>query len=198
MNRWQPSFPEDWSLIEYLQRELPALYCYEFSRESQALRDSVEFVRHGKITELTYWQPCPEFGWAEWPAQSYLSIPQAERLERLNALTLRNEKILELFPKPIVKTPARPRHTGRASDEARYHDQLRSLSVARLRVNFSAAEALELLSRTNGRALYSDTTALERAKRKAHRFLIGFILRAETQIAHGLWFPPFGNHIVKP
>jgi hypothetical protein len=196
---WQPSYSQDWDCTKCLQTELSKLYCYEFSRESLALRDRVAFIRHGKIEESSYWSPFHTFGWLEWPEQSYLSIPQAERVQRLEALALADGKVIELLPREqSAKISERDTRTGRASAQARYRDQLRALSVARLRVNYGVEETRQILTRTYGHEPYSDVTALERAKRKAHRFLIRFVLQAEAHIAQGLWFPPFGNHIIRP
>jgi hypothetical protein len=196
--RWKPLYPLDWDFSECPDFEERILYCYEFSRESQALRERVAFIRYGTLPEPTYWAPSSDFGWAEWPAQRYLSVAQTERVRRLGILAVTKERHASLFPRETTERTAGRKRTGRASDAARYHDRLRALSVARLRVNHGAAETLQILERIDGRKVYSDTTALERAKRKVHQFLVEFVWRAETQIEHGRWFPPFGIHLIQP
>jgi hypothetical protein len=172
------------------------LYNYEFSRESAWIGKQVEFIRYGRVTSPSYWSPNPSFGWSEWPLQSYLSIPELERLRRLYGLLSEHEQFVELLRPPKILTPAT--REGRASNAARYTDQLRALSVARLRVGRTAAETLTLLAQLYDPSPYRDTTALERAQRKAHRFLVSFILRANERIKNGLWFPPFGGYVIRP
>jgi hypothetical protein len=179
-----------------LDIEKPFLYNYEYSRESAELRELVAFIRHGRMQEPTYWAPNPAFGWPEWPDRSYLCIPQTERLWRLSALAESHAKVHHLLNPPPFERPAT--REGRASFAARYNDQLRALSLARLRVDWTAKETFALLREIYGeRAPYGDVTAMERAQRRTHRVLVAFILRAKAGIEHGLWFPPFGSYVIR-
>lgn len=227
--------PLNWNFASP-EREIDELFCYEFSRESQEIRDRVDFIRHGQIDAPTYWTPNPAFGWPEWPAKPYLSIPQAERERRIKILlALNDDHILALRARPpsgdykssgktisvylsddatldeqidaaaaLIRIenrgakPARKRQTGHGATKAGIHDQLRALSVLRLRRYYTAPETLLLLEKTSGRQVYADETAMERAKRRARRHLCGFHLRALDRIRHGLWFPPFGKHLLLP
>jgi hypothetical protein len=175
---------------------MPLEHNYEYSREAAELRELVAFMRQGSIPGPTYWESIPD-GWPEWAERSYRSIPQAERLRRLEALAESDERFRDLLRPPQLPGP--PYRTGRASDAARYRDQLRALMVARLRVQGTAVETLELLWQAYGPGVpYRDVTALERARRKAHRFLVSFLFRARAQLEHGCWFPPFGGYLVRP
>jgi hypothetical protein len=197
VSRWRSSYPFDWDFRCCPPEELPILYNYEYSRESVWIREQVDFIRHGPVpSATTYYSPNPSFGWPEWPVQSYLSIPENERLRRLYSLLRDHEQFVELLHPP--KIYASPTRTGRASYAARYADQLRALSVARLRISHTAAETLALLGQLHDPPTYTDTTALERAQRKAHRLLVRFVLLAKAQLTHGHWFPPFGAYIIRP
>jgi hypothetical protein len=195
--RWRPYYPHDWDNEDCEQWEVGWWHNWEFSREALEIRDRVEFFRSGSITGPTYWAAIPDFGWPEWPEHSYLSIPQAERNRRWEALAVNDVRFRELLQPPQL--PAGPGRTGRAAAAARYRDQLQALMVARLRVKWTAVETLGLLKEAYGfEVRYSDVTALERAQRKAHRFLAEFIFRTRTQLEHGRWFPPFGGYVIRP
>jgi len=196
VSKWRSSYPSDWDFRSCPPDELPILYNYEFSRESAWIREQVEFIRHAQNSAPTYWSPSPSFGWPEWPLQSYLSIPELERLRRLYGLTSAQERFAELLNPP--KILAAPTRTGRASYRAGYADQLRALSVARLRVGRTAAETRALLAQLYDPSPYAEETALERAQRKAYRVLVRFVLLAKAQLAHGRWFPPFGAYVIRP
>jgi hypothetical protein len=157
-------------------------------------------MRQGSIPSPTYWESIPDFGWPEWPEQSYRSIPQTERLRRWEALAANKVQFRELLRELLpALLPEGPLRTGRAAAAARYRYQLRALMVARLRVQWTAVQTLEFLRQAYGPEVpYSDVTALERTQRKAHRFLVGFLFRARAQLEHGCWFPPFGGYLVRP
>jgi hypothetical protein len=84
------------------------LHDYEFSRESGAFHEQVNFIRFGQIPGPTYWSPSPSFGWSEWPLHSYLSVPAEERLRRLQLLAAINYDELRALPArpPITGPPA--------------------------------------------------------------------------------------------
>jgi hypothetical protein len=197
--RWRSLYPFDWDFRGCPREELPILYNYEFSRESAWIRGQVAFVRRGTIAGSTYWAPNPSFGWS-WPAQSYLSIPERARLKRLYAMMeadARDRELLQILSPPPITQPSR--RTGRASPMARYRYQLLALSVARLRVGHTASETLTILDAEFKKdSPFADVSALERSQRKAHRFLVSFVLKARQQLEHGRWFPPFGPYIVWP
>jgi hypothetical protein len=197
LSKWRSSYPFDWDFRSCPPEELPILYNYEFSRESAWVRRQVEFIRYGHVMPPTYWSPNPAFGWREWPTQNYLSIPEVERLRRLYGLLSGHEQFVALLRPPTILAPAT--REGRASFAARYSDQLRALSIARLRTDWTAVETFALLREIYAKRVpYSDVTAMERAQRKAHRFLVSFVLRAEERIKEGLWFPPFGGYVIRP
>jgi hypothetical protein len=127
LSKWRSSYPLDWDFRSCPPDELPILYNYEFSRESGWIGEQVEFIRCGHSTSPTYWAPNPAFGFPEWPAQGYLSIPEVERLKRLYGLLSEHGRFVELLNPPKI-LPLRTR-TGRASYRAGYGDQLRALSV---------------------------------------------------------------------
>jgi hypothetical protein len=196
-NRWRPHYPHDWDLRGGLDLERAFLHNYEFSRESSELREWVASIREGRIEEPTYWSAAPTFGWPQWPQEGYLGIPQAERLWRLSALAQSCPRVRELLHLSLEGRVAT--REGRAASAARYNDQLRALSIARLRVDWTARETFALLREIYGEQTpYSDVTALERAQRRAHRYLTAFTLRAKAQISGGQWFPPFGAYLIRP
>jgi hypothetical protein len=83
------------------------LHDYEYLRESPWVQEQVDFIRHGHIQVPTYWAPSPSFGWPEWPAQGYLSIPQDERQRRLQVLAATNYDELQALSvrPPITGSP---------------------------------------------------------------------------------------------
>jgi hypothetical protein len=82
------------------------LHDYEYSRESGWIKDRVDFIRHGTIEEPTYWSPRSSWGWSEWPAEGYLSIPETIRRQRLQILFARNyDELLALSVRPPITGP---------------------------------------------------------------------------------------------
>lgn len=87
---------------------------------------------------------------------------------------------------------------NRSASTARYRDQLRTLSVHRLRQHYSAPDVLELLREHYRKSAYNDPSNLDRAKRRCASYIVAFSLRAQEQIRQGRWFPPFGPYLIKP
>jgi hypothetical protein len=210
----------DWNFTSHAPDELPVLYNYEFSRSSARLREWVKFIRRGKIKGPTYWTPDPQFGWPQWPQQPYLAIPAEERADRLQALfkkdtsadellALREQlfrregpKLEEIFS-ALLRLPnaaSQNRAVGRAATKAKYRDELRSLAVYRLREYHSPQVACRMYNTayTAYGQTYGDVDALEKARRKAHRYLTAFVLSAAANASRGLWFPPFGTSLTSP
>jgi len=48
------------------------------------VRDTVEFIRRGKIQCSTHWSVIPNFGWPEWPDRPYLWVSITERQNRFS------------------------------------------------------------------------------------------------------------------
>jgi hypothetical protein len=202
--------PLDWNFSTCPKEELPILYCYEFSRESISLRDAIEHMRRGK----------PGFGWPEWPEQPFLSIPARKRQKRLTrlltpdplsdiieAIATQPEDASELDLQIAIAVHVReqatqkkdePRNRGAAT--ARYRDQLKALSVYRLRRHHSARKIISLLQETYRKMTYNDdaSASVYKAAKRAEQHLDAFALRAHSQILAQRWFPPFGWHLIKP
>jgi hypothetical protein len=79
--------------------------------------------------------------------------------------------------------------TGRAASIATVHDQLRALSVYRLRQYYSGAESRALLRNAYPEAPFSTVAAMDRAGHKVPKYLDNFERKAVAQISSGLWFP---------
>jgi hypothetical protein len=207
--------PLDWNFSSCPPDDLPVLYCYEFSRESISLRETVDYMRHGE--SHGYWSPIPDFGWTEWPAEPFLSIPPAERARRIVQLFTPNpvtDVVHALVKQPLNNSifeqqiaiakhvreqctdgPEAPPKGRRANA---LDDQLRALSITRLRQHHSAREVIDLLQEHFLKVAYKDPSNLDRAKAKLPRHLTAFVLRAQGQIQEGRWFPPFGPYLIKP
>ena len=100
---WQSRYPSDWCVAQCPLEEMGPLHDYEFSRECGALRAQVDWIRRGIMPEPTFWSP--EFGWSEWPENSYLSTPQEERLRRLQLLAATNyDEIRASLARPATIT----------------------------------------------------------------------------------------------
>jgi hypothetical protein len=211
--------PLDWNFSSCPPTELPILYCYEFSRESVYLREAVDYLRHGRPAGLTYWSSIPDFGWPEWPKSPILLIPPAERRRRIAQLLVPNpitDIVCALAEQPpdsslFSRQLAIARHvreqstpTAKASPRnrsavaARYRDQLRALSVYRLRRHYRAREVMGLLREHFRKAAYNDTSSLYKAAKRARQHLAAFVLRAHSQLDKGQWFPPFGPCLIEP
>jgi hypothetical protein len=209
--------PLDWMFSDCPPDELPILYCYEFSRESISLRETVDYMRHGQPEESTYWTPDQNFGWREWPLYPFLSIPQPERTRRIAQPFAPNPvaDIVQATAKPpfggsiieqqlaiakhvreqctaVHKTPPKGRRANALDD------QLRALSIHRLRQHHSARKVIDLLQEHFLKVAYKDPSNLDRAKAKLPKHLAAFVLRAQGQIQNGRWFPPFGPYVIKP
>ena len=202
--------PLDWDFSSCPPDELPVLYGYEFSRESDSLLAEVNSIRLGSR----------RFGWPEWPEQPFLSIPARQRQERLTRLLTSDpisdiieaiaplpEDASELDLQIAIAVYAReqatqkkdePRNRGAAT--ARYRDQLRALSIYRLRRHYSARKIISLLQETYRKMTYNDdaSASVYKAARRAEQYLDAFVLRAHSQILAKQWFPPFGWHLIKP
>src|SRR5437868_4698234 len=74
------------------------LLCYESGRELDWLRDYVQWMRTGTISEESYWRPIPQFGWAEWPVQPYMDIPTDERAQHITRLSPRQDDWIKALP----------------------------------------------------------------------------------------------------
>jgi hypothetical protein len=209
--------PLSWILTTCPDHETPYLYNYEFSRESARLRKWVKFVRMGKIKAPTYWTPNPEFGWLQWPLLPYLSISAEDRArlletifrQRTSASELMNlraqlfqregPKLPEIFS-ALLRLPLDPTQNqavGRAAIKAKHNNELRGLAVYRLREHYPAQVARRMYNNIYGQT-YGDADALEKAKRKARRYLTAFVLKAAANASQGLWFPPFGPSLITP
>jgi hypothetical protein len=97
-----------WDFSSCPPEEKEFLYSYEFSRESEAIRKRVAFIRHAQISQPTYWAPIPDFGWPEWPKGPLLLLPVADRIERRKKLSEPNAKIEDEF----LALQVRPRLGG--------------------------------------------------------------------------------------
>jgi len=201
--------PLDWNFSSCPPDELPILYGYEFSRESDSLLAEVDSIRRGSR---------PYFGWPEWPEQPFLSIPARQRQERLTRLLTPNpandiieaiaslpEDASELDLQIAIAVHVREQATqkkdaprNRSAAAAKYRDQLRALSIYRLRQHYSAREVLDILREQYRKAAYSDTASLYKAAKRAEQHLNEFVLRAHSQILSKQWFPPFGWHLLNP
>jgi hypothetical protein len=209
--------PLDWNFSACPPAERPILYCYEFSRESSSLRETVDYMRNGRPEEPTYWSNIPDFGWSEWPFYPFLSIPESERRRRIEQLLTPNpvsEIVLALAEQPpgssfweqqlAIAKSIRAQSTPvlKASRKGRranaLHDQLRALSVYRLRQYHSARKVIGILREHFRKAAYNDPSNLDRAKRELPKHLTAFVLRAQGRIQKGCWFPPFGPYLIKP
>jgi hypothetical protein len=174
-------------------------------------------MRHGQPEEPTYWTPDQNFGWREWPLYPFLSIPQPERARRIAQLFVPNPvaDIVQATAKPpcggsifeqqhaIAKhvkeqCTAVPKAPPKGRRANALDDQLRALSIYRLRQHYSAREAMDLLQEHFREAPYKDPSNLDRAKAKLPKHLAAFILLAKNQIEKGRWFPPFGPYLIKP
>jgi hypothetical protein len=209
--------PLDWNFSTCPAGELPILYCYEFSRESSSLREIVDYMRYARPEGPTYWLLIPAFGWREWPLYPFLSIPEPERRRRIEQLLTPNPvsdivhalaeqppgsslweqqlaiaKSIRAQSTPVSKAPRKGRRANAL------HDQLRMLSVYRLRQHHSAGEVIDILREHFRKATYNDPSNLDRAKRELPKHLTAFVLRAQGQIQKGCWFPPFGPYLIKP
>jgi hypothetical protein len=211
-----PAF--DWDFSSCPDDERLHLYHYEFSRESEAILDRVASIRFDRLPKPTYWSPRPAFGWPEWPLKPYLSIPAAERAQRRKALDAQQctsmadllalrarlftpashptydelaSALLHLAPKTIGAGTPVVRRTGRAAGKAALSQRLQALRIYRLRERYTATQTIEILG-----GEYADKTTVDRVKRRFPKFLAEFVLQADTQIAAGLWFPPFGRTLV--
>src|SRR5215469_12092843 len=80
------------------QAERRRLLCYESSRELGWLRDYVHWMRTGTVSEVSYWRPDPQFGWAEWPLRPYLDVLADERARRMAKLTPRQDDWVKALP----------------------------------------------------------------------------------------------------
>jgi hypothetical protein len=207
--------PLDWNFSSCPEQEIPYLFCYEFARECLAVLENVEFMRHGVIEPPTYWSPNPDFGWKEWPVWPYLSVPQAERQKRIAKLLLPNLavdvirirtehpefsdwEVYKAIDSEKNSASANEPQKGRRALSARYHDQLRGLSIYRLRQYYSARVTLERLAEFYQKAAYNSSSNLDRGKRQTPKHIAAFCLLAQDRMRHGLWFPPFGPHLIKP
>jgi hypothetical protein len=90
------------------------------------------------------------------------------------------------------------RAQGRASTAARRFDRVRALSAARLLQLYPAKEALKMMNEAHRkpelvfRDVFSNVSTLRRAANRTYPYLVEFMLLAASQIARGLWPPPFG------
>jgi hypothetical protein len=130
------------------------LHDYEYSRESGWMQQQVEFIRYGHIPPPTYWSPNPDFGWPEWPLHSYLSVPADERQKRLQILAATNyDELQALLVRPPITGPSRAGNEIRIflPEELTVEEQ-REAVLARLRIETSGREAVQLPRRAQGRA----------------------------------------------
>jgi hypothetical protein len=214
--------PLAWNFSTCPPREIPFLFCYEFSRELEWIRDLVDFIRQGQLEQPSYWSPIPEFGWKEWPTRPYLWVPQAERQKRLGRLFTAGEQESVIVELPLNASSGdyikelenrvrrseqllqsnpfkrRSLRRGRSSAEAKYHDQLRMLSIYRLRKYHRPKDVVELLKREYRKIAYTSPKHLSETLRTFDRHLCTFHLRAQANINAGRWFPPFGRHFIEP
>jgi hypothetical protein len=209
--------PLSWNFSSCPPEEIPFLYCYEFSRELKPILETVDFIRRGQLERPSYWSQVSEFGWEQWPDRPYLWVPQAKRERRLARLLAASEEpvIVDL---PVTATIAdhikalevrvrmseRPwssssiMQRGRSASEAKYHDQLRMLTIYRLRQHHRPQKVCEILHSQYRKIAYTSSKNLSRSLRTFDRHLCAFYLRAQANIKGGLWFPPFGRHLIKP
>jgi hypothetical protein len=210
--------PLSWNFSSCPPREIPFLFYYEFSRELEWIHTLVDFIRHGQAEEPTYWSPIPDFGWKEWPDWPYLRVRQAERQKRLAGLFTVGKEEPVIVDLPVTATitdyvraleerwrvserqrlfvPS-PRR-DRSALKARYQDQLRMLSVYRLSKYHRPKEVFERLKGEYREIVYTSPKNFSRTLRLFDRHLCAFHLRAQVNINAGLWFPPFGRHLIEP
>jgi hypothetical protein len=209
--------PLDWNFSSCPPNELPILYCYELSRESIALREAVDYMRHGRPMGPTYWSNIPVFGWREWPEYPFLSIPATERQKRLTQLLVPNpvadivgalaehppssslwEQQLAIAAHVREKCTAKHGAPPKGRRANALNDQLRALSIYRLLQHHSAREARRLIRENFRNETYNDLSNLNRAKRRVPEHLAAFVLRAQEKMRQGQWFAPFGPFVLNP
>jgi hypothetical protein len=89
-----------------------------------------------------------------------------------------------------------PRNRGALP--AKYRDQLRMLTIYRLRQYYSDPEMLELLRDRYQKISHTNAKNLDRTCKTFRRHLWAFCLVAEHALTQGRWFPPFGPHLIEP
>jgi hypothetical protein len=102
--------PLDWNFFDCPKKELPILYCYEFSRELAWIVEEVNKVRRFGNPLASYSADTTFTDWPEWPLRPYLSIPRVERLARIKTLLKRGDEntVLAWRITPLIGKERRP------------------------------------------------------------------------------------------
>jgi hypothetical protein len=82
----EPLAPLDWNFTSCPSKEIPFLFCYEYSRELSWIEEEIETIRDSGT------KPVGWHDWLEWPDRPYLWLPKNERQERLKILLNRGEE----------------------------------------------------------------------------------------------------------
>ena len=151
-------------------------------------------LKRGDEDTVLAWRVTPLIGKQRRPARwlsAHFYLQKDQDPEEL-ASALRAYIYLHLAYSELLEQP----RSGRATGPAAYKARLQKLSVYRLRSKHSAAKTLEVLEGAIQKGLYSDESALERAKRSAKNSVEEFSEMAGRRIESGFWFPPFGRFFI--
>jgi hypothetical protein len=217
---WTRNDQEHWSEWEFSvcsRSQRPFCFCYEFSRELPSLISEVDWIRHGHISQPSYWIPIPDFGPRQWPRTPFLAIEDRARerlikdiIERSRQPKLSTETVLPggwirtIQYEPVEK-PMRVwlpdeiiGSKGRGGAISQYADKLRQLGVYRLSKTRTAKQIMDFLKEHCERSPYTTSRALRRAIQAVPKDLGAFSLVAHANIKHGYWPAPFGAYLMQP